>query len=687
MIEIYNTSSTFLGNVLSVSGATITVKLSEVVASGHAIINGSAYRIGQVGSFVRVPLGYQDLYGIVSEVGISAIPSSVAIVNEDVNRWMTVQLVGESIGNTFERGISQYPNVNDEVHLVTEDYLGRIYGNVSIDQVPIGRLSSAENIVVKIDLNKIVSRHSSVVGSTGSGKSTTVASLLRSIVISDSKESNYPRARIILIDIHGEYSSALRDVARIFTINPNADESELFVPYWALESFDLVNFLTGGISEDKITHFFDKIVELKIDSSSNSDFQGVDFDSITVDTPLPYSLKRMWYELIDPELRTYEGQNRDEPALLSEGNPSKLIAPQYKKHGLGSKGPFINQAAGGYKRQLNIMRSRLLDKRYDFLLHPGDWEPGLDGTVNKDLPELLECWLGNSAPITILDLSGVPSVVLIRLVGAILRIIYDAMFWSRYKSEGATDRPLLVVMEEAHRYLTKEIDDSAKAIVQRIVKEGRKYGIGAMIVSQRPSEIDETILSQCGTSIALRLSNATDRTKVQSTMPDNLSNLMELLPVLKTGEAIITGEAARLPLRCRVNLPPLDKLPSSSDPVVSEKWSISSIKEDYERVVASWRAQSPYFQSQSLGSVRRAVDDQDVNKEVDMNRHFVTSSSVQSVGYDSSSQTLEVEFQNGSIYQYYNVPEEVFMALMEASSKGKFLAYQIKNVFPYSRVG
>lgn len=148
-------------------------------------------------------------------------------------------------------------------------------------------------------------------------------------------------------------------------------------------------------------------------------------------------------------------------------------------------------------------------------------------------------------------------------------------------------------MEEAHRYLGKESSNLARTMVQRIVKEGRKFGIGAMIVSQRPTEIDETILSQCGTFIALRLSNSADRTKVQAALPDGLSGLMDSLPVLRTGEAIIAGEAAKLPIRCRITLPPADARPSSEDPLVAESWAKKWVEGDYDRVAAAWRAQNP----------------------------------------------------------------------------------------------
>jgi DNA helicase HerA-like ATPase len=595
---------TLLGHVRAVTGATVNVYLAESVASGLSIINGSTYRVGQVGSFVRIPLGYQDLFGVVSDVGVNATPESVRDSLQGGARWMKVQLVGEAIGSLFERGISQHPNVNDEVHLVTEPDLFRIYGRSDRGKVSIGRLSSAEAVEVRIDVDKLLTRHCAVLGSTGSGKSTTVASMLRSIAGTNSETHPYPSARILLLDIHGEYSDALSDISTVFRINANKGQQELSIPYWAIDQSDLLGFLAGGAGDDKSLHFFDKITELKLESLHGRPLPGVDDSSLTVDTPVAYSLKRLWLELIDVELRTFEGPNRDQLALLEAGDADSLTPPKYKPHGMGSSGPFLNSNAPGIKRQLGHLRSRLLDKRYDFLLHPGDWEPDANGVTHKDLPDLLSAWLGSASPITILDLSGIPSTVLVRLVGSILRVTYESLFWSRDKSEGAIERPLLVVMEEAHRYLgvprdadvvkgSSEQGNSARRMVQRIVKEGRKYGIGAMIVSQRPSEVDDTILSQCGTFVALRLSNPVDRSSIQGTLPDNLATLMDMLPVLRTGEAIIIGEAATLPMRCRVTFPGEGYRPNSQDPQVAKQWALPRRTESYERVVASWRAQSP----------------------------------------------------------------------------------------------
>jgi len=522
---------------------------------------------------------------------------------------MRVELAGEAIGTRIERGLSQHPNINDTVHLVTEADLRRIYGAHGSDQVLVGHLASAENIGVRLSLNALVTRHSAILGSTGSGKSTTVASLLRSVVKADEGANGLPGARIILFDVHGEYTKALGDIACVFSATPQPGQEALHVPFWALEAKELLDFVAGDVSENQEIAFTDKIHEMKAARIGLSPLAGVEPQSLTVDSPVPFSLKKLWYDLFDFEVTTFVGPQRDQPALDEPGDPEILKPPRYRPHAMGNVGPFLNSAAKGIRRQLNLMRSRLLDRRYDFLLHPGPWEPDLNGMTRADLDSLLRGWLGHDKQITVLDLSGVPSQVMVRLVGTILRIVYEALYWSREKTEGGVLRPLLVVMEEAHRYLSAESGAVASDIVKRIAKEGRKYGIGAMVVSQRPSEVDETVLSQCGTIFALRLSNPTDRARVKGALPDNLSGLMDLLPVLRTGEALIAGEAARLPVRCRVNLPSDEHQPRSLDPRVTESWAIRRKSEGYDRVVASWRSQRTTAVAVETRIVRKPVLD------------------------------------------------------------------------------
>jgi len=225
------------------------------------------------------------------------------------------------------------------------------------------------------------------------------------------------------------------------------------------------------------------------------------------------------------------------------------------------------------------------------------------------LDALLEDWIGSRKPISILDLSGVPSAALNDLVGVLLRVLYDALFWARNLPEGGRERPLMLVLEEAHSYLGKDHSGAAAAAVRRIAKEGRKYGVGTMIVSQRPSEIDPTILSQCGTIFAMRLANDTDRNQVAGAAADNLKGLFDMLPVLRTGEAIIVGEAVSLPIRTLIDRPEKDRRPDSGDPRVVVRgdpnkdgyegeggWAVARQAEDYAIVMRQWRKQTPHYE-------------------------------------------------------------------------------------------
>ncbi len=328
---------TYLGEIASVSGAAVRVRLAPSVASGLSIIEGRVYKIGQVGSFVRIPQGYQDLFGVVSTVGAEAVPDGMD--TDDTGRWMTVELVGEALGGAFERGISQYPNVGDYVHLAVEHHIRAIYGRPGEGNVTIGSLSSAESIPAKVALNELITRHSAILGSTGSGKSTTVASLLRAMTSTGDGAPPNPSARILMLDVHGEYSAPLADVAQVFSVEPNDHEGPLYVPYWALDASNLLDFLTGGLTDRQEAAFTDKITDLKRRAHQHQNFAGVASASVTVDTPLPFSLNQLWYDLLDFEVRTFEGDDRDQPALESKGDPDRLIAPSYKPTVLERKDP------------------------------------------------------------------------------------------------------------------------------------------------------------------------------------------------------------------------------------------------------------------------------------------------------------------------------------------------------------
>ena len=617
---------TLIGTVQDVTGTSVSVSLVSATATGLSFYKGESYRIGQVGSFVRIPLGYTSLFGIVSQVGAGAAPKTEGDLHPWGNQWLKVQLVGErGRAGKFERGVSQHPTINDAVHIVTEDDLREIYGpGDPVDFVTVGHLASAESIPALVNINRLVTRHSAVVGTTGAGKSTTVAGLLTAL----SEPTRYPSARIVVLDIHGEYAKALVDRSSVFRVSTDANaekgEKPLQIPFWALSFDELVKLSFGDLSDEAMAAVGDAIVALKRESLGNQPREGITAARLTVDSPVPFCIHKLWFDLHQREHRTIipkPGGAPDEVesayVLDTAGNPLQLgdamsvTAPLYRT--VKTTGPANERVNWGrdpinIRQQLAVLGSKLRDPQFAFLFNSGDWRPGIDGTVTKDLDALLKDWLGSSAPISILDLSGIPPAVLSDLIGALLRILYDALFWGRNLPEGGRLRPLMLVLEEAHAYLGKEHIGTASSAVRRIAKEGRKYGVGVMIVSQRPSEIDPTILSQCGTIFAMRLANDIDRGQVTGAASDNLKGLFDMLPILRTGEAIIVGEAVSLPMRTLIDPPDRNRWPDSRDPNVAVRgdptkgyddeggWATPRQPEDYKIVMRQWRAQSPYYE-------------------------------------------------------------------------------------------
>ena len=587
---------TLLGSVRRVVGAKVSVEISQEM-SITPIIHGRVYRLGQVGSFVRIPLGFLNLYGVVSTVGASEGPRSDELdyIPTHGQRWLEVQLVGESYGQEgFQRGISVFPTLDDEVHIVTEEDIALIYGSLTPSMIEIGNHAASESLPATVDLDKIVSRHVAILGSTGSGKSNTVARFLKALTNGD-----YPSAQVIVIDPHGEYGAALENRAKVFSIG-NAINS-LLIPYWALPFDELAWFLVDRRSSSESqqdTTLRDKILELKRQSCDRLKASAIDPNNITVDSPIPFDLRSMWYEFYEKEHATLLEKDdwnkiafkKDAEGNELRGSTQNVIPPQFEPPGTGSAPPFKSQKGMGLASYLNKIMGRLRDRRFEFLLSPGPY----DG-INKDLDDLLVSWVNHEYAVTILDLGGVPPEVTDLVVGIVTRIIFESMFWGRDLAGIGRRRPLLIVYEEAHTYLPhggsgQFLSGYATRSVRRVLKEGRKYGVGAVIVSQRPSELDETILSQCGTFFALRISNPDDQGRVRSTVPDALGGLTDLLPALRTGEALVLGEAVKIP--SRVRLPLVEPRPRSDDPEATKCWAQERTEEPgYSKAITGWRRQ------------------------------------------------------------------------------------------------
>ena len=584
---------TEIGEIVSVSGNMITVQLSNNMKSNMPVIDGIVYRIGQIGSFLKVPLGYANLYGIVTQVGAAAIPESIKnyidqdYTKQDNRKWINMVLVGEQIGKKFDRGVSQSPTTGDKVHLVTIKDLDVIYGGYDENNsISVGNISISESLNAKIDLNKLVSRHCAILGSTGSGKSNSVGVILNAIA-----NRGFKCARILVIDPHGEYNSVLKGKSNIYKIRSNVrkNEKELYIPFWALPFSELVSIFSGNLTEQNYDFISTKIAEAKLKSVDDNKID-IEKELVTADTPIPFSLKQLWFALDDFERKTYKKDKITE-CIIKKGDAGSLISSEYEPVGLGSSEPFQNNSRKGILGFLDSVRLKLKDSTYNFLFEPGDYTPDLQGKVKHDLSELLFDWLGSDKPITILDLSGIPSEIMISISGTLLKIIYDALFWGQDINIGGKEQPLFIVLEEAHNYLRAGEKSISSRTVQSIAKEGRKYGVGLALVTQRPSELDETVLSQCGTIIALRMNNSKDRGHISAAIQDELQTMIDLLPSLRTGEGIISGEGVKIP--SRVQFYKLSNAPKSSDPKVSEKWmEEKKVKVDgYKKLLSIWRNQ------------------------------------------------------------------------------------------------
>lgn len=582
------TDVTFLGCVIRVDSGNVEVELSSAIPSAAPIINGRIYKIGQIGTFIKMPIGNVTIFGIVSAVSDRPFSDPDDVNGRAGSKFLSVQLIGEKVGDSeFERGVGTYPTIGDEVHLVIEDDLFSIYGEAKDGAIELGKHSSSDNLAVYVDTHNLVLRHCGILGSTGSGKSNTTVSLLKAIY------SNYKGSRTILVDPHGEYASAFPD-AKVFKIGD--DKAPLYIPFWLMTFEELAFFLVGADSRDeqKVEYRLlrDLIATLRKENV-NLKSGAILPEFVTADSPIPFSARQLWYRMHWQLNATFGVAMKDDQTFatsqqLTPGSAEDLQGATFEPYAMTNQAPYKSKHTEYFAYEKKIL-SRLRDSRYDFLFNPGEYKTA---DSSKDLHHLLTEWIGSEKRLAILDLSGVPFEVLDITVGLITRFIYDSMFWGRNEPYTGKQRPLLLAFEEAHTYLGKNNKSGyAKAAVERVFKEGRKFGLGALVISQRPSELSETILAQIGTLIALRLTNSSDQAIVKSAAPDNLNSLMDLLPSLRIGEAVVAGEAIRIPSRIRLKLN--QPRPTSEDPRLVECWSKAHPEEEgnYKTVVTRIRQQ------------------------------------------------------------------------------------------------
>lgn len=582
-------AATLIGQVDSVKGGVLTIRLRDDVPT-FIMVDGRSYRVGQVGAFLRIPLGYTQLYAVCTLVGAAAAPRNDESNIPPGHRWLSATLFGESIGGVFERGVSQYPTIEDEVHLVTPQDMRVIYGSTKEERaITVGHIAAASGISGQLDLGRLVTRHCAVVGSTGSGKSNLMAVLVEAIAT-----QGFPAARVLIIDPHGEYASAVGQYGRVFRIKPDVNKGELplYIPYWALPFEELQAITLGQMQPAAETAVRDEVTARKKAAAAHLTNKPPD-TAITADSPVPFSLRKLWFDLDDFERQTFQDNARTNPCdKTKNGDPEKLIPNQYPAPNPGNQAPFANPRPRHIARHLELMRSRVQDSRFTFLFKPGDdLSPDVDGKTKGDLHDVVRSWVGHDKPLTVLDVSALPSEVLSTIVGTLVRIVYDMLFWALDLPISGRLQPLLIVLEEAHIFLPEGGDSAAHRTISRIAKEGRKYGIGLCVVTQRPVEIESTVLSQCGTLIALRLTNSADRAKVEAAMPDDLGALSGMLPALRTGEGMVLGEA--MPIPSRIQFFKAQKRPRGDDPEMPQAWR--GPRPDgvhYQSALNNWRNQA-----------------------------------------------------------------------------------------------
>ena len=478
---------TYLGKVINVNSSCVEVEISKDIPSATPIINGRLYKIEQIGTFVKIPIGGLTLFGIVSSV--SNIPSSVEVNQYEPDygcRFLQIQLIGEQLGGeTFKKGVGTYPTINDEAHIVTEEDLRIIYGDRQSGAIEIGKHSSSENLPVYLDLHNFILRHSAILGSTGSGKSNTTAHIIKSIM------KNYPGSRIVLIDIHGEYAAAFAKKAKVFRIND--DINPLYIPFWTMTFDELSFFLVGrqpGSEKPEDKKLRESIVRMKKENALNLKAGNVNTNFITADSPIPFNIRKMWYEFNREVNATYseaqqDKQTKDKETLKKEGDFQNLIPAQFESYAMGNVGPYKAKDQTMYSYEMKIL-SRLKDTRFDFMFNPGDFS---DVTSKYDIDQLFRDWIEHENRLTILDLNEVPFELIDISVGLITRLIFNSMYWGRNEEYTGKNRPILMVFEEAHSYLPKSENSAhiygyARKSVEKIYKEGRNFGVGAMTVTQ-----------------------------------------------------------------------------------------------------------------------------------------------------------------------------------------------------------
>ncbi|MEM9123017.1 MAG: DUF87 domain-containing protein [Pseudomonadota bacterium] len=541
----FGTVTAPIGRVVSVSGSEAIVMLEPTATDG--VSEGSIR--ADMGALLRVKTPSTIVIGMVSGLSVpipEKDPKAVEIKVAELELLGEFQRNPDGTLGEFRRGVSTFPALGDAVFPITTDDLRRVYTSQRGSSIRLGSIHQDRNIPAHVVTDQLLGKHFAVLGTTGSGKSCSVALILRSIL------EKHPNAHMLLLDPHNEYYRTFEDIAEI--INPD----NLQLPYWLLTFEEISEILTApNGTRDQEAEILHELVPLAKRRYATHVLNAEDgrlrkpksVGHITVDTPVPYRMSDIVTMIDDVMGRLSKPQN---------------LTP--------------------YRRLKNRIETISTDARYGFMFG------GL--TVRDNMKEILARIFRipvNKKPITIMDLSGIPSEILNVVVSVLSRMTFDLALWS------GRSVPIHLICEEAHRYVPQDAGlgfEPTKHSISRIAKEGRKYGVSLGIVSQRPAELDPTILSQCNTIFALRMTNSKDQEFVNAAVTDSARGLLSFLPSLADAEAIAVGEGVSLPMRIKFDRLPNDRVPRSMSTRFSEQWNTDVRSDTFlENVVERWRAQ------------------------------------------------------------------------------------------------
>ena len=533
-------SDNSIGRIVSVTGSKAIVILDNAVDK----VRKPASERPDMGSLLAIATDNTVVLAIISALSVP-VPAQREGDNEI---WIAeIGLVGElwknaeGIPASFNRGVTVYPSLGDRVRVAAKDELQMAFCGDDHAAVRVGAIRQDSTIPAMVRVNDLLGKHFAILGTTGTGKSCTTALILRSIL------QENPAAHIVLLDPHNEYSTAFKEWGEV--VNPR----NMDLPYWLLTFEEIVEVLIGDMrrkAEIEILQELIPIAKLRyLNGRGNERSRRGQSERhhITVDTPSPYRISELM-SLIDERMGKLENKND--------------LAP--------------------YRQLRTRIDTISNDARYSFMFG--------SLTVNDSMAEVLSRIFRvpvNNRPITILELTGLPTEIVNVVVSVLCRMTFDFALWG----EGRV--PVTLVCEEAHRYVPANSSlgfEPCKRSIAKIAKEGRKYGASLCIVTQRPAEIDPTILSQCNTVFALRMSNDKDQQIVQSAVSDTGSGLLEFLPALGQREAIAFGDGVSLPVRIKFDELSQDSLPRSSTARFSECWQKPiGDRQFLDHVVTRWR--------------------------------------------------------------------------------------------------